>query len=55
MCRVEICRSTGNLLRKFEFTECEGGASQEFRGVRRSELLKALHSVVEPGTVQVGP
>lgn len=38
-CRsVELVRQSGTLLRRFSFSECDGGP-HEFRGVRRSNLL----------------
>ena len=35
---VELVRQSGTLLRRFSFSECDGGP-HEFRGVRRSNLL----------------
>ncbi len=37
-CSVELVRHSGARLRRFSFSECEGGP-HEFRGVRRSNLL----------------
>nr|ART29443.1 chloroplast zeaxanthin epoxidase 2 [Lobosphaera incisa] len=41
--RVELATKDGRVLRSFGLDECEG-APHEFRGMRRSDLLKALAS-----------
>ena len=52
---MELCRGeTGKLLRRFSFSECEGGAGSEFRGVRRSALLQALADALPPDTISFG-
>lgn len=51
---MEICRDDGRLLRAFSFAECAGGAGQEFRGVARGALLRALEQQLPPGTVRYG-
>jgi 2-polyprenyl-6-methoxyphenol hydroxylase-like FAD-dependent oxidoreductase len=52
--RVELCRSTGRTLKSFSFAECDGGAGQEFRGVPRLQLLKALQAALPADAVQFG-
>jgi 2-polyprenyl-6-methoxyphenol hydroxylase-like FAD-dependent oxidoreductase len=52
--RVEICGARGERLRAFAFSECEGGAGQEFRGVVRSDLLRTLAAALPAGTVRYG-
>jgi hypothetical protein len=53
-CRVELCRSTGRTLKAFSFAECDGGSGQEFRGVPRVQLLRALQERLPQGCVQFG-
>lgn len=54
-CRVELCRGeSGRTLRRFNFSECEGGAGSEFRGVHRSGLLQALAAALPQGTIRFG-
>lgn len=50
-CRVELCSSSGDVLKNFGLDECEG-APHEFRGVKRSTLLEALQKVVPSECVQ---
>lgn len=51
--RVELCSSSGSLLKGFGLEECEG-APHEFRGVKRSTLLEALQRVVPSECIQYG-
>jgi len=51
-CRIELCRGeSGELLRRFSFEDCEGGAGSEFRGVHRPVLLKALADALPSSTI----
>jgi 2-polyprenyl-6-methoxyphenol hydroxylase-like FAD-dependent oxidoreductase len=52
--RVEICGARGGKLRSFAFSECEGGAGQEFRGVVRADLLRTLAAALPAGAVRYG-
>jgi hypothetical protein len=51
---VQLCRSTGRVLAGFSFAECDGGSGQEFRGVPRVQLLRALQARLPEGTVRFG-
>ena len=54
-CRVELCRGeSGRTLRRFPFSECEGGAGSEFRGVHRTSLLQALAAALPQETISFG-
>lgn len=56
LCRVELVRNNGRLLRAFGFDECTGARSNaggnEFRGVRRADLLRVLLEALPKNTVR---
>ncbi|PNW71384.1 hypothetical protein CHLRE_16g652050v5 [Chlamydomonas reinhardtii] len=50
--RVELCSAQGEVLRGFDFAECDvGPTGLEFRGVRRAALLQALYDRLPPDVV----
>ncbi len=49
--RVELCASSGEVLRGFGLDECEGGP-HDTRGMRRSTLLAALADALPPDAVR---
>ena len=51
VCRIELCREDGKVLRMIILDECEG-APHEFRGVYRGGLLRTLQSGVPSGCIQ---
>ncbi|PRW58015.1 zeaxanthin chloroplastic-like [Chlorella sorokiniana] len=50
---VELVRQSGTRLRRFSFSDCDGGP-HEFRGVRRSHLLAALAAHLPPASIAFG-
>jgi len=48
---VEICRQDGRTLTNFSIVECDGGP-HEFRGVRRSSLVKALAAQLPEDSIE---
>lgn len=52
--RIELCsQNSGRLIRSFCLQECAGGP-HEFRGVRRSSLIKALASQLPVDAIHLG-
>ncbi|KAG2451908.1 hypothetical protein HYH02_003683 [Chlamydomonas schloesseri] len=50
--RVELCSAQGEVLRGFDFAECDvGPTGLEFRGVRRAALLQALYDALPADVV----
>ena len=51
--RVELCASTGDVLKGFGLEECDGGP-HDTRGMRRSTLLAALADALPADAVRFG-